>query len=108
MFDLSLAEILLVVIVAVIFIGPDELPVVIRHVSKAARSLRSLAGELRAAFDDVSQDAGLREVSDDLSHAFRQETRLIRGDDGQMYESYPPVRAGTPLRPPVTDAPDAH
>ena len=84
MFDFSFAEIALVVIVAVIFIGPNELPVVIKAVAKAMRTIRSLAKELRAAFDDLSREAGLHDTADEIS----KEIRMIKGDDGQMYESY--------------------
>ena len=94
MIDFSFAEIALVVVVAVIFIGPNELPVVIKAVAKAFRGLRSLTKEFRAVFDDLSREAGLDEM--------QSEIRLIRGDDGKMYESYdsPVVK---PL-PPKTDA----
>lgn len=84
MFDLSFAELALIVIVAVIFIGPKELPVVIRTIAKAMRSVRSLAKELHALFDDVGKESGLKEAADDI----RGQTRMIKGDDGKMYESY--------------------
>jgi len=83
MFDLSLAELGLIVVVAVIFIGPEELPVVIRAISKGLRAIRGLTKELRAAFDDLSQESGLKDVAADM--------HMIKGDDGNMYESYHPV-----------------
>jgi sec-independent protein translocase protein TatB len=84
MFDLSLAEVLLIVVVAVIFIGPKELPVVIRAVAKAMHSMRSLAGEVRQAFDELSRESGIKDVTDDLNN----ELRMIEGDDGKVYEAY--------------------
>ncbi len=78
MLDLSLGEILIVVIVAAIFIGPKEMPVVIRSIAGFLRSLKNLAGEIRAAFDEVAEESGFRD----------EEIRLIKGDDGKMYESY--------------------
>lgn len=80
MFDLSFAELALIVIVAVIFIGPKELPVVLRAVSKAFRGMRQLAGEFRKAFDDLSREAGVDDI--------KQEMRMIKGDDGKLYQSF--------------------
>ena len=80
MFDLSLAELALIVIVAVIFIGPKELPVVLRAISKGLRGVRAFGRELHKAFDDLSREAGVEDIEKDI--------RLIKGDDGNMYESY--------------------
>src|SRR5687768_8520613 len=84
MFDLSLAEIMLVVVVAVIFIGPKELPVVIRAIAKAMRSLHSLMQEIRGAFDDLAKESGLKDTAEEIS----REVQMIKGDDGKFYESY--------------------
>ncbi len=80
MFDLSLAEVALIVVVAVIFIGPKELPVVIRAVAKALRALRGLYNDIRRAFDELARESGLQDIENDI--------KLIRGDDGKMYEAY--------------------
>ncbi len=84
MLDLSLAEVALVVVVAVIFIGPKELPVVVRAVAKAMRSLRSLGNELRKAFAELARESGL----DAAKKEIEREVTMIRGDDGKLYESY--------------------
>lgn len=84
MFDLSLAEIVLVVLVAVVFIGPKELPVVIRTISKMLRSMRGLVNEFRGAFDDLAKETGLKEEAEKI----KSEVKMIKGDDGQWYESY--------------------
>lgn len=79
--ELSLAEILLIVVVAAIAIGPKELPVVIRAVAKAMRALRGFAADIRKGFDQLAEESGLE---DDL----KPEIRMIKGDDGTLYESY--------------------
>ena len=84
MFDLSLAEIILVVVVALVFIGPKELPVVMKSIIKAMRSIRALGAELKAAFDDMAKESGIKDATDELN----QNMRMIRGDDGKLYESY--------------------
>lgn len=84
MFDLSLAELALIVVVAVVCIGPKELPVVLRAVSKTMRALRGLARDIRRGFDDLARESGL----EDEAHDFTGQMRLIKGDDGKLYESY--------------------
>jgi sec-independent protein translocase protein TatB len=84
MLDFSFAEIALIVIVAVIFIGPKDLPVVIRAISKALRAMRSLANEIRKAFEEIGDESGLKETAEE----FKSGVKMIRGDDGKMYESY--------------------
>ncbi len=87
MFDLSLAEIVLVVLVAVVFIGPKELPVVIRAVVKAMRYMRGLMHEVRGMFDDLAKETGIADDINDL----KADVKMIKGEDGKWYESYPHI-----------------
>jgi len=84
MLDFSFAELLLVVVVAVVFIQPKDMPVIIRAITKAMQSIRNLSNEVRQAFDDVARESGLHEAKKTLD----AELRMIQGDDGKMYESY--------------------
>ena len=84
MLDFSLAELLVVVVVAVVFIGPKELPVVIRAIATAIRAIRSLGRQVQELFDELAKESGVKDVAQTL----QQDVKLIQGDDGQMYESY--------------------
>jgi Tat protein translocase TatB subunit len=84
MLDFSFAELLLVVIVAVVFIQPKDMPVIIRAIAKAMHSIRNLSHEVKQAFDDVARETGLHDTRKTLD----AELRMIQGDDGKMYESY--------------------
>jgi|CXWL01.1.fsa_nt_gi Tat protein translocase TatB subunit len=84
MFDLSLAEILLVVVVIVVFIQPKDLPVVVKAIAKFIKTIRDFSNDIRKAFDDIAKEAGI----DDVKETLDAEMRLIKGDDGKMYESY--------------------
>lgn len=79
MLDFSFAELALIAIVAVIFIGPKELPAVLRGVGKAMRTVRSLGDEVRRTFDELTQETGINEG-----------IHMIKGLDGKMYETYEP------------------
>lgn len=84
MFDLSLAEILLVVVVMVIFIEPKDLPVIVRAVARFIKTIRDFGHDIKQAFEDVAREAGI----DDVKNTLETEIKLIEGDDGNMYESY--------------------
>ena len=98
MLDFSLGEIILVVVVAVIFIGPKELPVVIKALASVMASIRSLMRELTGAFEDLAKESGLKDTADDI----KRDIRMIQGDDGQMYESYDMSHLTTP-KPKIID-----
>lgn len=73
MFDLSLGEVLLVLVAALLCIGPKEIPTVARGFVSFFRSLRRVGNEIKSAFNEIIDEP---------------KTRMIRGDDGKMYESY--------------------
>jgi len=97
MLDFSFAEIALIVVVAVLFIGPNELPVVIKTIGKAMRGMRGLMKEIRGIFDEISRESGLEEAERDVQH----EITMIKGDDGKMYESYTHPLNPAKIAPPV-------
>lgn len=89
MLDLSLAEILLVVVVVVVFMQPKDLPVVVRAIARFIKTIRDFSHDIKQAFEDIAKEAGI----DDVKETLEAEMRLIQGDDGKMYESYqiPPI-----------------
>lgn len=107
MFDLSFAEILLVVAVGVVFIGPKDMPVVLRTVAKAVAWVKGVTGEFRAAFDDLMKEAGVADeihaARRDLNREFTRETRQIQGDDGDLYEAYDIEDLLPPAKPAPAD-----
>jgi sec-independent protein translocase protein TatB len=98
MFDFSLAEIVLIAVVAVVFIGPKDLPVVLRALAKAMAWVRGLTHEFRAAFEELSRESGVHEMRGEVA----REVRQITGDDGEEYEAYDIADL---LPPPPKDAP---
>ncbi len=62
MFDISWTELLVIAVVALIAIGPKELPRVLYEAGKWARRLRLMAGEFQRHFSDLMQEAELEEL----------------------------------------------
>ena len=64
MFDIGLVEIVLVLIVGFIIIGPDRLPELAQGLGKVMRVLKDLFDEVRGAWDGVSSDIDLKGDAD--------------------------------------------
>ena len=69
MFDLGWTELLVIGIVALIVIGPKDLPVMFRKVGQFVGKARGMAREFSRAMDDAADQAGVKEVSKTLKAA---------------------------------------
>ena len=66
MFDLGMGELLVIGIVALIVVGPKDLPVMFRTVGKFTGRMKAMAREFTNAMHDAADETGMREVSRDL------------------------------------------
>ena len=66
MFDIGWSEMAVIALIALVVIGPKELPNAMRIVAKWARKARSLAREFQSGVDDMIREADL----DDARKAF--------------------------------------
>jgi sec-independent protein translocase protein TatB len=64
LFDIGWTEMLVVAIVAILFVGPKELPGMLRAFGKSVKKVRALAGDFQRQFDDALKDAELDGVKD--------------------------------------------
>jgi sec-independent protein translocase protein TatB len=69
MFDLSWSHIALLLIVALIVLGPKELPNAIRTGAQLLRAGRKLAGEFRSGVDELVREAELDETRRTIAKA---------------------------------------
>ena len=67
MFDIGWTEMLVVAVVAILFVGPKELPGMLRAFGKAVKKVRMLAGDFQRQFDDALKDAELDGVKDTIN-----------------------------------------
>ena len=73
MFDISWTEFLLIVIVALIVIGPKELPGVLRTLGQWTRKVRSMAADFQNQFHEAMREAEMADLKkqvDDLAQDF--------------------------------------
>lgn len=88
MFQVGGPEFLVIVIVALIAVGPDQLPSVVRKMGRWASQFRSMTSGLRTEFmagiDEL--EASVREPLDEISATFREPAaelkRVIEDPDG--------------------------
>lgn len=64
MFGLDWSELMIVAVVAIVVVGPKELPKALRGLGKVARQLQSMAGEFRSQFNEAMKEAELAEITD--------------------------------------------
>jgi sec-independent protein translocase protein TatB len=62
MFDIGWPELLLVMVIALIVIGPKELPNAIRTVMMVVRKLRGAAREFQSGLDDIARESGVDDI----------------------------------------------
>lgn len=92
MFGFSFSELIVVIVVALVVIGPKELPKMLRKLGKWAGQLRRMASELRAqsGIDDALRTEGL---ADDIAEI----RKLARGELDAVQRSV--VDTGASARP---------
>lgn len=69
MFDLGWTELLLIGIVALIVVGPKDLPIMFRTLGKYTGRLRGMAREFTRAMNDAADQAGVSEINKTIKAA---------------------------------------
>ena len=69
MFDLGWTELLLIGIVALIVVGPKDLPMLFRRVGEFVGKAKGMAREFSSAMNQAADDAGVKDMSDTLRAA---------------------------------------
>ena len=62
MFDIGAFELLVIVIVAVIFIGPKDMPLALRTAGRWIGKIRRVSGHFRAGVDAMIREAEMEEM----------------------------------------------
>ena len=85
MFDISWTEFLLIGVVALVFIGPKELPAVMRTTGQWTRRIRSMAADFQGQFQEAIREAEMSDLKkqvDDMAHDIKSYDPLkdVRAD----------------------------
>ncbi len=91
MFGFSWAEIGLIMAVALIAIGPKDLPVAIRTVTKLMKKARGMAAEFQGHVDEMMREANLSDVKTEIGKLrrfdFKSEAEKFIDPDGAIKAS---------------------
>jgi sec-independent protein translocase protein TatB len=90
MFDVAPSELLLLAIVALVVIGPKDLPKAMRFVGQWVSKARGVMGQFRAGFDTMVREAELKEMEERWA-----------AENARIMREHPPVSAQ-----PVSSDPD--
>jgi sec-independent protein translocase protein TatB len=123
MFDLSWSHIMIVVVVALIAIGPKDLPIAIRTVGKWIGKARALARDFQDSMTELAKEADLDKVKQELDEFTRydpaEEMKKAAGiDDAELAKILPPeqeldenfepiIRRPVPVAPTPTSMPSS-
>ncbi|MEO0939669.1 MAG: Sec-independent protein translocase protein TatB [Pseudomonadota bacterium] len=69
MFDLGFAELLIIGIVALIVVGPKDLPVMFRKVGQFVGKMKGMAREFSSAMNQAADETGVRDIQKSLKAA---------------------------------------
>ncbi len=108
MFDIAWSELLLIAVIALIFIGPKELPQVLHSLGRMTAKLRRTADDFRRQFEDSVREAGYEDLHKNIQE-FRSLNPANQIKDSiarAINQDYPPKPAlpeQAPAQLPVTE-----
>src|SRR4051794_35172279 len=111
MFDLAWSEIALIGVVALVVIGPKDLPEAIRGVARGISKLRRMASEFQGQADELVREANLDEVRNSINEIrnfnIRDEFTKAVDKDGSIRKTFTedPLKTdyGAPYTPPPAE-----
>lgn len=94
MFDIAPTELLIVAVVALVVIGPKDLPRVMRTVGNWAAKARGMARHFRSGLDTMMREAELEEME-----------KKWKAENERIMREFPAAGEPTPLPPPTGEMP---
>ncbi len=88
MFDIGASELLVIVIVAILVIGPKDMPKALRTAGRWIGKLRRMSGHFRAGLDEVVRQAEIEEMEE--KWAARNKEIMAKYPDGSSPEGGAP------------------
>ena len=97
MFDIGWQEVFLIAIVALIVIGPKDLPRALKTVTGLIRKLRGMARDFQSGLDDIVRETDLaemrREIEAETGGDFRKKIEQSIDPDGEMAKDVDDMRS---------------
>jgi sec-independent protein translocase protein TatB len=92
MFDFQWSEIALIGVVALVLIGPKDMPVAIKAISDTIKKLRRMAGEFQHHVDDMVKEADLGDLKASINEVrslnIKGQVRKALDPDGSLQKAF--------------------
>ena len=105
--EVGMSELVVIAIVALIVVGPKDLPVLLRRFGQFMAKLRGMASEFRASFDEMARQTELDELRKEVEAMRRGQfadmadhDEAMRSTVGEIEQSMAEV--GVQLHPPMS------
>ncbi|KCV83198.1 twin-arginine translocation protein [Actibacterium atlanticum] len=107
MFDLGWTELLVVGIVALIVVGPKDLPGMFRTLGRFTAKAKGMAREFQRAMNDAADEAGVKDVASDLKAATNPKKMGLDAvnDAVEKFEKWQPPMPGKDKTEPAKTEP---
>jgi sec-independent protein translocase protein TatB len=106
MFDFAWSQIALIAVVALIAIGPKDMPIAIRAITNTIKKARRMAAEFQTHVDDMVRDVNLSEVKDQFNDIrnfnIRDTIEKAVDPDGSLRNTF----ASDPMNPTPAPVPE--
>jgi len=115
MLDIGWSELILIGVVALIVIGPKDLPDMFRQLGRFTAKLRTMARDFQRAMDQAATESGVKDVAADLKSVASSQSLGLNAmrDAAAKFEKWDPLKnaarptVNLPLVPLVPPAPAA-
>lgn len=94
MFDISAGELVIIGVVALVVIGPKELPGVLRTVGQAVAKIRRMAGDFQSQFSEAMREAELDQAKKSVEDIGTSVSKAL--DPTAVIDPGPPAASTTP------------
>jgi sec-independent protein translocase protein TatB len=112
-FGVGYTELLVIAVVALLVVGPKDLPKLLRHLGRFTASVRRMAAEFQRHLDEVAREADVDKVTSEIREATRfdlgeAEMRKAAADLRSTLENTAPAAdPHAPPHPPASPVPAA-
>ncbi|MFC0280852.1 Sec-independent protein translocase protein TatB [Falsigemmobacter intermedius] len=93
MLDIGWSELLVIGVVALVVVGPKDLPVMFKQLGRFTARARQMAREFQRAMESAADETGVKDVAKDLKEATSGMDRLK--DAADKFEKWDPRKAMT-------------